>query len=147
MITPLSTASDRPVASCLLHHVGIVARDDAQIAEFAAGLGLHEVRREYLAAHRVTNVFLSGGPGAAVQFMLPDGGVLANYNRGRGGLHHLAFTAPDVEAMQQGLAARGLRFITPTLQPGIGRFRFNFVLPSLAGINVEIIEDPDVEWP
>jgi len=32
-------------------------------------------------------------------------------------------------------------------QKGIGRFQFNFALPNIAGLNVELIDDPDVEWP
>ncbi|HET8650724.1 MAG TPA: hypothetical protein VFL95_11840, partial [Gemmatimonadales bacterium] len=80
---------------------------------------------------------------AQIQFMLPDGGMLANYNQGRGGLHHLAFCAPDITPIQRRLEGDGIRFIARDKQQGIGRFQFNFVLPNLEGVNIELIEDPD----
>lgn len=129
-----------------LHHVGIVARDEEQIERFASVLDLVETRREHLEKYRVTNVFFSTGSGAEIQFMLPDGGTLANYNGGRGGLHHVAFCTPRLEPLQRELESRGLRFIAGEKQDGIGRLEFNFVLPDIEGVNVELIEDPDVRW-
>jgi lactoylglutathione lyase/methylmalonyl-CoA/ethylmalonyl-CoA epimerase len=131
----------------MLHHVGIVVRDEAQMERFVQLLGLTEVRREHLPKYRVTNVFYSPGEGPQIQFMLPDGGILANYNQGRGGLHHIAFWAPDITPVQRDLEARGLRFIAREKQQGIGHFKFNFVLPNVEGVSVELIEDPDFGWP
>lgn len=132
-------------AELRLHHVGIVARDDDQIRRFAERLRLTEVKREYLPKYRVTNVFLSSGRGAQVQFMLPESGMLKNFNGGRGGLHHIAFLTDDVTPVQRRLEAEGVRFIAREKQEGIGGFRFNFVLPHLEGVSVELIEDPDAD--
>lgn len=126
-----------------LHHIGIVARDQAQMDRFVARLGLREVRREHLPKYHVTNIFFDAGGGAQIQFMLPDGGILANFNQGRGGLHHLAFCASDITPIQRRLEGEGVRFIAKDKQQGIGRFQFNFVLPNLEGVNIELIEDPD----
>ena len=134
-----------PAADLRLHHVGIVARDDDQIRRFAERLRLKEVKREYLPKYRVTNVFLSSGRGAQVQFMLPESGMLKNFNGGRGGLHHIAFLTDDVTPVQRRLEAEGVRFIAREKQEGIGGFRFNFVLPHLEGVSVELIEDPEAD--
>lgn len=133
------------VPALRLHHVGIVARDDEQIRRFAERLHLIEVKREYLPKYRVTNVFLSTGRGAQIQFMLPESGMLKNFNAGRGGLHHIAFLAENITPVQRALEAEGVRFIAAEKQAGIGGFRFNFVLPHLEGISVELIEDPDAD--
>lgn len=135
-------AANAAPGSLQVHHVGIVATDEAQIARFRDAMGLVEEMRERIPKYSVTNVFLSGGPGAKVHFMLPEKGVLKNFNRGRGGLHHIAFAVPDVAAAQRQMEATGLQFIAPVPQQGIGTYRFNFVHPNLAGINVEFIQDP-----
>jgi len=130
-----------------LHHVGIVVREEERMERFAASLGLRETRRDHLEKYRVTNVFFQGDGGGEVQFMLPSAGMLANFNRGRGGLHHIAFCTPDLARTQASFKARGFSFIDPEPQVGIDRFRFNFIHPHLEGINVELIEDPEVSWP
>ena len=69
--------------------------------------------------------------------------MLKNFNGGRGGLHHIAFLTGDVTPVQRALEAEGVRFIARDKQQGIGDFYFNFVLPHLEGVSVELIEDPD----
>ena len=129
-----------------LHHIGIVARDEAQIEEFRRILGLEEEARETIEKYHVTNVFLACGGGAKLHFMIPHKGVLKNFNRGRGGLHHIAFCAQDITAVQNELEQKGVKFIAPEQQDGIGRYKFNFALPNIAGLNVELIHDPEVDW-
>jgi len=129
-----------------LHHVGIVARDEAQIEEFKLMLGLEEVARETIEQYHVTNVFLQCGGDAKVHFMIPHKGVLKNFNQGRGGFHHIAFCAKDITEAQKELEAKGIRFIASEKQNGIGRFKFNFAHPNIAGLNVELIDDPELDW-
>jgi methylmalonyl-CoA/ethylmalonyl-CoA epimerase len=130
-----------------IHHIGIVARDEAQIEQFKQVLGLEEERRERIEKYSVTNVFLDCGEGAKIHFMIPHHGILKNFNRGQGGLHHIAFCTPDLDRLQTTLESQGVKFIAPTKQQGVGRYWFNFVHPNLDGINVEILEDPDLSWP
>jgi methylmalonyl-CoA/ethylmalonyl-CoA epimerase len=129
-----------------LHHVGIVARDEAQIEEFKLMLGLEEVARETIEKYHVTNVFLQCGGDTKVHFMIPHKGVLKNFNQGRGGFHHIAFCAKDITEAQKELEAKGIRFIASKEQSGIGRFKFNFAHPNIAGLNVELIDDPELDW-
>jgi methylmalonyl-CoA/ethylmalonyl-CoA epimerase len=129
-----------------LHHIGIVARDQAQIEEFKRMLGLDEMARETIEKYHVTNVFLQCGGDTKLHFMIPHKGVLKNFNQGRGGFHHIAFCAKDITEAQKELEAKGIRFIASEKQDGIGQFKFNFALPNIAGLNVELIDDPEVDW-
>jgi lactoylglutathione lyase/methylmalonyl-CoA/ethylmalonyl-CoA epimerase len=130
-----------------LHHIGIVARDEAQIEEFKSILGLEEEARETIEKYHVTNVFLRCSGETKLHFMIPHKGVLKNFNRGQGGFHHIAFCARDIGEVQRRLEEKGVGFIAPESQTGIGEYRFNFAIPGIAGLNVELIEDPDTEWP
>ncbi|UCE67744.1 MAG: VOC family protein [Candidatus Zixiibacteriota bacterium] len=129
-----------------LHHIGIVARDEAQIEEFKKILELKEETRETIEKYNVTNVFLTCGGDTKLHFMIPHKGVLKNYNRGRGGFHHIAFCAEDIAEIQKALENKGIRFIAAEKQEGVKKFKFNFVVPNIAGLNIEFIEDPDVDW-
>jgi len=131
----------------ILHHIGIVARDEKQIEEFKRILELEEEAREKIDKYNVTNIFLTCGGGAKIHFMIPHKGVLKNFNRRRGGLHHIAFCAKDISEMQRELERKGIKFIAAEKQAGIKNFRFNFALPNIAGLNVELIDDPDIKWP
>jgi len=129
-----------------LHHIGIVARDEKQIEEFKQMLGLEEVARETIEKYHVTNVFLKCGGDTKLHFMIPHKGVLKNFNQGRGGFHHIAFCAKDITAAQKELETKGIRFISAQKEQGIGQFTFNFAHPNIAGLNVELIDDPEVDW-
>ena len=130
-----------------LHHIGIVARDEAQIEEFKRLLELEEEARETIEKYHVTNVFLKCAGGSKLHFMVPHKGILKNFNQGRGGYHHIAFCARDITEAQKELEGKGIRFIAGEKQQGIGQFQFNFALPNIAGLNVELIDDPEVDWP
>jgi methylmalonyl-CoA/ethylmalonyl-CoA epimerase len=129
-----------------LHHIGIVARDEAQIEEFKGILGLEEEARETIDRYHVTNVFLKCGGSTKIHFMIPHKGILKNFNQGKGGYHHIAFCAQDIVEVQKELEGKGIRFIAREKQQGIGKFHFNFALPNIAGLNVELIDDPDADW-
>lgn len=129
-----------------LHHIGIVATGEAQIEEFKRTLGLQEETRETIEKYHVTNVFLTCAGETKLHFMIPHKGILKNFNQGRGGFHHIAFCARDITEAQKELEQKGIRFIAGEKQKGIGQFQFNFALPNIAGLNVELIQDPDVDW-
>ncbi len=132
--------------SIRVHHVGIVARDEAQIEDFKRVLELEETARESIEKFQVTNVFLECAGQTKLHFMIPHKGILKHFNHGRGGYHHVAFCVPDIAAAQAELESKGVRFLAPQAQDGIGRYRFNFALSGIAGLNVELIEDPGVDW-
>lgn len=129
-----------------LHHIGIVATGESQIEEFKKLLDLEEEARETIEKYHVTNVFLKCAGDTKLHFMIPHKGILKNFNQGRGGYHHIAFCARDISEAQEELERKGIRFIASEKQKGIGQYQFNFALPNIAGLNVELIDDPDVDW-
>lgn len=143
---PGSNTAERPAEPLRLHHVGMVVPDEARMRAIVDELGVKETRRGHLEKYRVTNVFYRGNGGGELQFMLQAKGMLANFNRGQGGLHHVAFSVPDIESAQERWSDNGQKFIHPEPQEGIEGFRFNFVHPNLHGLNVELIEDPKESW-
>ena len=129
-----------------IHHIGIVAQNEQQIEDFKNTLGLEEIARETIDKYNVTNVFLRCAGETKLHFMIPHKGTLKNFNQGRGGIHHIAFCTRDIQKTQKELEEKGVKFIAPQEQEGIIKFKFNFALPNIAGINIELIEDPDFKW-
>ncbi len=129
-----------------LHHIGIVAKNEEQIETFKEMLGLEEEARETIEKYHVTNIFLKCAGETKLHFMIPHKGVLKNFNKRQGGFHHVAFAAKDLPSAQKELEEKGIKFIASKEQDGIGKFKFNFAQPNIAGLNVEIIHDPDVDW-
>lgn len=82
---------------------------------------------------------LSGG--GAVELVVPTGGSLARFNRGAGGLHHYAFETPDLQALQNDLAARNVPMLHAEPLKGAGEFLCNFVSPvATRGVLVEYVQ-------
>ncbi|MBC7505020.1 MAG: VOC family protein [Sandarakinorhabdus sp.] len=66
---------------------------------------------------------------------------MLKFNRGMGGLHHLAYLTDGLDAKAVELAAAGMRFIQDKHVSGAGPFRCNFLSPIYTrGLTVEYIE-------
>ncbi len=124
-----------------LHHVGIVATSREQIESFRETLGLTQGESGFLEEYNAESIFLGSGSGPSIQFLLPGGGVLKNFNGGRGGIHHIAFCAADLMGTEAELKAKGVDFLNGRAVKGIGEIRFDFAFPNIEGINVEFVED------
>ena len=73
--------------------------------------------------------------------MIPNGGALERFNKGAGGLHHIAFEVPDLIALTEDLRAAICACSNPKPIKGAGRFLCNFLLPSATrGIIVEYVQ-------
>jgi methylmalonyl-CoA/ethylmalonyl-CoA epimerase len=132
-----------PVAT-RLHHVGIIMPDAARMLEVAQLLGLGSQRTYYVEAYQADCHFMAGGlggpGGAAVEFIVPRGGKLAQFNRGAGGLHHLALEVTDLLQASELLQAQGIRLLEPAPVPA-GPLAINFVPPAYTwGLIVEIVQ-------
>lgn len=128
-----------------MHHIGIVVTEEERMSAFAAAMGLVEIQRASLPKYDVTNVFFASPHsvvGPLIQFAIPGGGALRNFNRGAGGIHHIAFGTTDLHGTQRAMESGGFRFIAPEPQTGVGGLLFNFVFPNVQGINIEIVQEP-----
>ena len=128
-----------------LHHVGVIQPDMEAALAFMAIFGHEEDYRGFVEPFSCWCIFLKAPPGeAAVELVVPEGGPLAKFNRGAGGLHHYAFVTPDIVALQAELAARDVRMLEPAPVKGAGNFLCNFVHPvSTRGVIVEYIQPLD----
>lgn len=127
-----------------LSHVGIAVPDlEAAAARLSALLGLAPGPVRENAAQRVRLVQFEL-PNARIELVSPlgpEGPVAAFLARNpKGGLHHVALGAPDLDAALAVLAGQGAEAVAP---PGVnvwGR-RFAFLPPAAcAGVLVEVEE-------
>ena len=125
----------------VLHHVGIVVPDEDEMTAMMATLGLTEDYRGYVPEFHALCIFTQGNGASPVEFVVPDGGPLLKFNKGMGGLHHLAYLVDSLDAKAAELAAQGARFLEDRHVKGAGPFRCNFVSPIYTrGLTVEYIE-------
>lgn len=125
----------------MLHHVGIVVPDEAEVAAMMDVLGLTEDYRGYVPEFHALCIFTHSGGASPVEFVVPDGGPLLKFNKGMGGLHHLAYVTPSLDALAADLAAKGMALLEPVHVKGAGPFRCNFLSPIYTrGLTVEYVE-------
>ena len=125
-----------------LHHVGIVQPDEEAVARQMALLGLSEDYRGYVPQFHALCIFTQAAPGSSpIEFVVPDGGPLLKFNKGAGGLHHIALAVPDLRATMARFAAEGTPLIEPEPVKGAGPFLCK-CLPPIAtrGIIVEFVQ-------
>ena len=139
------------LATLGLAHVGIaVPSIDAALPAWAT-LGYRLTDREEIASMRLQVAFLElagGAPGGTLLELLeptaadtPVGRFLASR---RGGLHHLAFFVPDLEASLREAESRGLELIDRTPREGSHGLRIAFLHPrSFHGVLVELCQRRD----
>ncbi|MBM4036938.1 MAG: VOC family protein [Planctomycetes bacterium] len=122
-----------------LHHVGIIVRDEAQLALLLSVLGLGEGHRQFVPEYEAECVFTQGS-GAGIEFIIPRGGKLAGFSKGLGGLHHIAIEVDDLAARSRELRAAGVELLEGAAVEA-GELRINFVPPVYTrGVIVELVE-------
>jgi methylmalonyl-CoA/ethylmalonyl-CoA epimerase len=138
---PLNLVGDvlSPPETARLHHVGIVVPDEAQVASLLDLLGLQAAHTSYVSEYEADCIF-TAGPGACIEFVVPRGGSLTRFNRGVGGLHHIAVEVPDLSAATHELRQRGVQLLEEkAVETDI--LKINFIPPIYTrGIIVELVE-------
>ena len=89
-----------------LHHVGIVVPTEEQTATLMALLGLREAYRGFVEQYQALCIFTDGNGASQVELVVPSGGRLRQFNRGTGGLHHIALAVEDLGAVAAQLTIR-----------------------------------------
>jgi len=124
-----------------VHHVGIVLPSEADAQALMQLLGLEEDYRGFVSRWSALCIFTKATNGSPIEFVIPQGGPLERFNKGAGGLHHIALQVPDLNALAQRLEAQGMRFLEPEPVKGAGPFLCNFLGPSYTrGIIVEYVQ-------
>ncbi len=122
-----------------LHHVGIIVPDAEQLQDLCRICGVTPGRRQYVAEYEADCVF-SEGPGGVIEFIIPSGGKLAKFNKGFGGLHHIAIEVDDLNATSAALAADGVKLLE-SKPVDAGALLINFLPPVFSrGVIIEYVQ-------
>lgn len=131
----VSPIMDRPV----VHHIGVVAINRGQIERTKTLLGLEESYSGYVPAYQAECIFLTG-QGPPIELILSEKPALKNFNRGVGGIHHIAFEVPSIAELAEKLRLQGLALLEPQPVRGVGPFVINFLHPHVLGYTIEFVE-------
>jgi methylmalonyl-CoA/ethylmalonyl-CoA epimerase len=126
-----------------LHHVGIVVRDLRQAVERYRVLGFGEPIEIDLPDQNVRVATFRAGAGflELITPTVPDTGV-ARFLETRGeGMHHMAFTVPDLEQALRQLERDGVELIDLHPRTGAHGWQVAFIHPrSCGGVLTELVE-------
>jgi catechol 2,3-dioxygenase-like lactoylglutathione lyase family enzyme len=102
----------------VIDHVGYLARDlEGSIADFQQRLGVEVVRRFERPQFSLLGAYVGSGSGELELFAFSEPELQAERLAGRElVLDHVAYTVPDIAALQARLAAEGIRFSGPDLR-------------------------------
>jgi catechol 2,3-dioxygenase-like lactoylglutathione lyase family enzyme len=124
-----------------LHHVGVVVPSEQQARDMMRLLGLREAERGFVEQYRSLCVFTEGKGSSPIEFVIPDGGPLTEFNRGIGGLHHVALEVDSLAELTAELGAQGISLLESEPVRGAGQFMCNFLDPVYTrGLIVEFVE-------
>ena len=134
-----------------IDHVGVcVGNMDAAIPLWLRLLtGLAPASREVVASHATEAAFLDGTAvgSASVELISPAGkndGLekFLERNKGKSGLHHLAFAVDDLAAALRELDAAGVPLIDKVPRAGARGHMVGFLHPKATdGVLVELVQD------
>lgn len=128
----------------LIHHVGYVVEDiDAEIGMYAQRFGMGVNVREILADQGVEAVLLGDGPSHVelISPIDPDGGVGRFLAKRGPGVHHVAFSVPNLDAALGELERDGAELIDKRPRRGLGGHMVAFVHPrSAGGVLTELVQ-------
>lgn len=128
-----------------LHHIGIVLKSLKTAQDFMERFGLEEDYREYVEVYHAWCIFTKYTERESpIEFVIPTEGVLMEYNKGKGGIHHIAFEVDDVKAIREEFEERELRMLETEPVRGAGNIIVNFLRPRHGfGVLVEFVERTD----
>ena len=124
-----------------LHHVGIISPSEEDAQELMQLLGLEEDYRGFVPQFSALCIFTKALGRSPIEFVVPDGGPLARFNKGAGGVHHIALEVPDLVALGRRLEAEGMGLLEDEPVKGAGPFLCNFLDPRFTrGVIIEFVQ-------
>ncbi len=125
----------------ILHHVGIVQPHESDALGQMSLLGLVEEYRGFVPQWSALCIFAKATHGSQIEFIIPNGGPVADFNKGAGGLHHIAFQVPDLDDVAREFKAQGTKLLEPEHVRGAGPFICNFLRPGFTrGLIIEYVQ-------
>ena len=99
------------------HHWGIVLPTLEKAEAFMKTFGLQEDYRGHVKAYDADLIFTKHGNGVdAVEFIIPLSGVLTEFNKGKGGIAHVAYLVDDINAVSEEIKAMGYELLEKNLR-------------------------------
>ena len=126
-----------------LHHVGLVVPSERLAGSLMALLGLEETHRGFVESYGALCIFTRAGDGSHIELVVPTGGPLARFNKGLGGLHHIALAVESITEVARELDARGMKLLEDAPIRGAGDFLCNFLPPAHTRgvVRVEFVQE------
>ena len=126
-----------------VHHVAMAVEDlDEAIATYTRLYGATLEVRDRIESQGVEAAYLRVGAGR-IELLTPleEDTPVGRFLSNRGpGMHHLAFSVPDVGDAVDALRSAGADVIDPEPRPGLGGHEVSFVHPDSAhGVLVEVL--------
>lgn len=122
-----------------LHHVGIIVPDADRIEALLDLLGLERGETQYVPEYQADCVFTRGN-GASIEFIVPRGGKLSEFNRRVGGLHHVAIEVEDLGQLSRQLREKDVPLLESEAVDA-GKLMINFLSPVYTrGFTVEFVQ-------
>jgi len=122
-----------------LHHVAIIVPDIAQVEVLLRLFGMQRGEAQYVPEYEA-DCYFSDGPGARIEFIVPKGGKLSKFNKGLGGLHHVALEVDDLASATDALKEQGIKLLEEK-PVDAGSILINFVPPIYTrGVLVEFVQ-------
>jgi catechol 2,3-dioxygenase-like lactoylglutathione lyase family enzyme len=124
-----------------VHHVGIIQPTEGAAKRLMEILGLSEDYRGYVPEWSALCIFTKADHGSPIEFVIPNGGPLAKFNHGVGGLHHIALQVQSLDRLRERLDRENMQLLAPDHVQGAGKFLCNFLGPiATRGVTVEFVE-------
>lgn len=125
-----------------LHHVGIIMTSIEKAEAFLDQFGLEKDYMEYVEAYHAHCLFTKyTEKESPIELIIPTEGVLTEYNKGKGGIHHIAFEVEDVEAAKEEFTSKGMEMLETSAVEGAGGIIVNFLRPRYGlGVLVEFVQ-------
>lgn len=125
-----------------LHHIGIIISSMEKARMFLEQFGLEEDYMEYVESYHAHCLFTKyTAQESPIELVIPTEGVLTEFNKGKGGIHHIAFEVSDVEATKLEYEKKGCQMLEEVPVMGAGGIIVNFLRPRFGmGVLVEFVQ-------
>ncbi|MET3616820.1 lactoylglutathione lyase/methylmalonyl-CoA/ethylmalonyl-CoA epimerase [Peptoniphilus olsenii] len=125
-----------------MHHVGIVLPTLEDVYQMIDRLGLEIDYKGHVDAYQSKLIFTKPGEHSSpIEFIIPEAGVLKDFNNGKDGIAHIAFEVDDVEAVRKEYEDKGLQMLKKEAVSGTSDIIVIFLRPKYNnGILIEFVE-------
>ena len=123
-----------------LHHIGIIVPDRSHVDFLMGILGLETGKLVYVPKYEADCIFTSNSS-SNIEFVIPrENSRLSNFNKGMGGLHHIALEVDDILDVSMQLAEDGIDMLE-NKPVHAGQLLINFLHPAeTRGFIVEFVQ-------